>query len=192
MYRLTDVIKNYRKGGATVAALQDVNLVIEDGEWLAIQGPTGHGKSTLLQIIGALDRPTSGDVEFDGACLSAMPERRVTKVRARSIGHRLTLGPGDELGGPADVSDVLAGLALAMSCMPRLLGQLAAFLEVEHVQAATGPGGPAGTGGERVREISDALHRAGLDAETMAAALDAARQACAELAAAARRGPDRP
>jgi len=104
---------------------------------------------------------------------------------------RLTLGPGDELECPADVSDVLAGLVLAMSGMPRLLGQLAAFLEVEHVKGTTGPGGPAGTGEERVREISDALHRAGLDAETMAAALDAARQACAELAAASARRRDR-
>ncbi|HTW01165.1 MAG TPA: ABC transporter ATP-binding protein [Streptosporangiaceae bacterium] len=86
MYQLTNVIKKYRKGGATVAALQGVDLVIDDGEWLAIQGPTGHGKSTLLQIIGGLDRPTSGTVEFDGASLTGMRERRVTKVRARSIG----------------------------------------------------------------------------------------------------------
>ncbi|HUA29196.1 MAG TPA: ABC transporter ATP-binding protein [Streptosporangiaceae bacterium] len=86
MYKLTNVTKNYRKGGATVAALQGVDLVIDDGEWLAIQGPTGHGKSTLLQIIGGLDRPTSGTVEFDGTSLTGMRERRVTKVRARSIG----------------------------------------------------------------------------------------------------------
>jgi putative ABC transport system ATP-binding protein len=86
MYKISNVIKNYRKGGAIVAALQGVDLVIDDGEWLAIQGPTGHGKSTLLQIIGGLDRPTSGTVEFDGANLTGMPERRVTKVRARSIG----------------------------------------------------------------------------------------------------------
>jgi putative ABC transport system ATP-binding protein len=86
MYKLSNVVKNYRKGGAIVAALQGVDLVIDDGEWLAIQGPTGHGKSTLLQIIGGLDRPTSGTVEFDGASLTRMRERRVTKVRARSIG----------------------------------------------------------------------------------------------------------
>jgi putative ABC transport system ATP-binding protein len=86
MYKLSNVMKNYRKGGAIVAALQGVDLVIDDGEWLAIQGPTGHGKSTLLQIIGGLDRPTSGTVEFDGVSLTGMRERRVTKVRARSIG----------------------------------------------------------------------------------------------------------
>ena len=86
MYELTNVIRNYRKGGAIVAALQGVDLAIDTGEWLAIQGPTGHGKSTLLQIIGGLDRPTSGTVEFDGQSLTGMAERRVTKVRARSIG----------------------------------------------------------------------------------------------------------
>ena len=49
-----------------------VDLAISDGEWLAIQGPTGHGKSTLLQMLGGLDRPTSGTVEFDGMDLGAM------------------------------------------------------------------------------------------------------------------------
>ena len=86
MYKLSGVVKNYKKGRATVHALQGVDLVIEDAEWLAIQGPTGHGKSTLLQIIGGLDRPTAGTVELDGVNLSRMRESRLTKVRARSIG----------------------------------------------------------------------------------------------------------
>jgi putative ABC transport system ATP-binding protein len=86
MYKLTGVTKNYQKGRATVQALQGVDLVIEDGEWLAIQGPTGHGKTTLLQMLGGLDRPTSGIVEFDGHDLAQMRESQVTKVRATSIG----------------------------------------------------------------------------------------------------------
>ncbi len=86
MYKLSGVVKNYKKGHGTVAALRGVDLVIEDGEWLAIQGPTGHGKSTLLQIIGGLDRPTSGTVELDGMNLSSLRETKVTRVRARSIG----------------------------------------------------------------------------------------------------------
>jgi putative ABC transport system ATP-binding protein len=49
MYKLTGVTKDYRKDRGTVAALRGIDLVIEDGEWLAIQCPTGHGKSTLLQ-----------------------------------------------------------------------------------------------------------------------------------------------
>jgi putative ABC transport system ATP-binding protein len=86
MYKLTGVTKRYQKGRATVDALAGVDLVIEDGEWLAIQGPTGHGKTTLLQILGALDRPTSGVVDFDGQDLAAMREAQVTRVRAKSIG----------------------------------------------------------------------------------------------------------
>jgi putative ABC transport system ATP-binding protein len=63
-----------------------VNTVIGDGDWLAIQGPTGHGKSTLLQMLGALDRPTSGTVELDGRDLTGLRESQLTKVRAASIG----------------------------------------------------------------------------------------------------------
>jgi putative ABC transport system ATP-binding protein len=86
MYRLTDVTKDYRKGHGVVHALQGVNVVIEDGDWLAIQGPTGHGKSTLLQMLGALDRPTSGSVELDGRNLTRLRESQLTQVRASSIG----------------------------------------------------------------------------------------------------------
>jgi putative ABC transport system ATP-binding protein len=86
MYKLTGVTKKYQKGRTTVDALAGVDLVIEDAEWLAIQGPTGHGKTTLLQVLGALDRPTSGIVDFDGQDLAAMRETQVTKVRAVSMG----------------------------------------------------------------------------------------------------------
>jgi putative ABC transport system ATP-binding protein len=86
MYKLTAVKKQYQKGRSTVDALAGVDLVIEDGEWLAIQGPTGHGKTTLLQVLGGLDRPTSGIVDFDGQNLAALRESQVTKVRAASIG----------------------------------------------------------------------------------------------------------
>jgi putative ABC transport system ATP-binding protein len=86
MYQISGVTKNYKKGRGTVAALQGVDLVIDDGEWLAIQGPTGQGKTTFLQIIGGLDRPTSGTVEFNGMSLGSMRETKVTQVRAQSIG----------------------------------------------------------------------------------------------------------
>ena len=86
MYELSGVTKDYKKGRATVHALAGVDLRISDGEWLAIQGPTGHGKTTLLQILGGLDRPTSGVVDFDGQNLAAMRESQVTRVRAHSIG----------------------------------------------------------------------------------------------------------
>jgi len=86
MYKLTGVTKRYQKGRVVVDALAGVDVVIEDGEWLAIQGPTGHGKTTLLQMLGGLDRPTSGIVDFDGQDLAALRESQVTRVRATSFG----------------------------------------------------------------------------------------------------------
>jgi putative ABC transport system ATP-binding protein len=86
MYKLTGVTKDYPKGRSTVQALRGVDMEIEDGQWLAIQGPTGHGKSTLLQILGGLDRPTKGTVDFDGRDLAKLRETEMTKVRAQSIG----------------------------------------------------------------------------------------------------------
>jgi putative ABC transport system ATP-binding protein len=86
MYKLNEVVKNFKKGHSTVEALRGVDLEIADGEWLTIQGPTGHGKSTLLQILGFLDRPTAGTVEFEGRQLNHLREVKATKIRARSIG----------------------------------------------------------------------------------------------------------
>ena len=86
MYKLTGVTRDYRKGSGTVHALRGVDLTVEDGEWLAIQGPTGHGKSTLLQLLGGLDRPTAGTVELAGQDLARLRESQLTKVRATSIG----------------------------------------------------------------------------------------------------------
>jgi ABC-type glutathione transport system ATPase component len=80
MYELSGVTKDYKKGRATVHALAGVDLRISDGEWLAIQGPTGHGKTTLLQVLGGLDRPTSGVVDFDGQNLAALRESQVTRA----------------------------------------------------------------------------------------------------------------
>jgi putative ABC transport system ATP-binding protein len=86
MYKLTGVTKLYQKGRRTVPAVRDLNLVIEDGEWLAVQGRTGHGKSTLLNLLGGLDRPTEGTVELDSTDLGTIRETELTRLRAKSIG----------------------------------------------------------------------------------------------------------
>jgi putative ABC transport system ATP-binding protein len=86
MYTLTDVTRLYHKGRRTVPAVRDVTMQITDGEWLAVQGRTGHGKTTLLQLLGGLDRPTSGRIELDGRDLTRMREADVTRLRATSIG----------------------------------------------------------------------------------------------------------
>ena len=86
MYELRNVTKNYLNGRRTVTAVRDLNLVIGDGEWLAIQGRTGHGKTTLLQILGGLDRPSTGTVTFAGHDLTRLREVQVTRLRAESMG----------------------------------------------------------------------------------------------------------
>jgi putative ABC transport system ATP-binding protein len=86
MYTLTGVTKLYHKGHSTVPAVTGVNLTIGDGEWLAVQGRTGHGKTTLLNLLGGLDRPTQGSIELDGTSLGALPEAKLTRMRAKSIG----------------------------------------------------------------------------------------------------------
>jgi putative ABC transport system ATP-binding protein len=84
MYRLRGVTKEYNHGA--VAALRGVDLDVPGGGWLAVRGPTGHGKSTLLQLMGGLDRPTRGTVELDSEDLGQLSEAAVTRVRARLIG----------------------------------------------------------------------------------------------------------
>jgi putative ABC transport system ATP-binding protein len=86
IYRLTGVSKIYRKGSREIAAVRGLDLEIRAGEWLAVQGKTGHGKTTLLQLLGGLDRPTQGRVEFGGDDLAAASEAQVRKVRAQSFG----------------------------------------------------------------------------------------------------------
>jgi putative ABC transport system ATP-binding protein len=86
VYTLTGVTKLYRKGRRTVPAVRDLNLVIGDGEWLAVQGRTGHGKSTLLNLLGGLDRATEGTVALDGTDLGALRETQLTRLRAESVG----------------------------------------------------------------------------------------------------------
>jgi putative ABC transport system ATP-binding protein len=86
MYELTGVTKHYRRGRATVTALDDVSLTVASGSRLVIQGPTGGGKSTLLQLLGGLDRADRGRVALDGVDLSGLSEARLTRLRAERIG----------------------------------------------------------------------------------------------------------
>jgi len=86
MYELTAVCKDYSNGSGMIRAVQDVNIVIPDGEWVAIQGRTGHGKSTLLNLLGGLDRPSSGQLRLDGRDLGRMREAQLTRLRASAVG----------------------------------------------------------------------------------------------------------
>ncbi|MFF8725285.1 ABC transporter ATP-binding protein [Streptomyces sp. NPDC015171] len=86
MYELNNVTKRYARGKDTVHALDGIDLTIRDGDRLVIQGPTGGGKSTLLQMLGGLDRPSSGEVVLDGTDLAELSEARLTRLRSESIG----------------------------------------------------------------------------------------------------------
>jgi putative ABC transport system ATP-binding protein len=86
VYTLTGVTKRYGGGRRAVTALDGVDLHVADGDWLAISGRTGGGKSTLLHLLGGIDRPTAGTVEFDGRELTTLPEAAVTRLRAARIG----------------------------------------------------------------------------------------------------------
>ena len=86
LYKLTGVSKSFRQSGKEVHALRGVDLTVNTGEHIAVQGPTGGGKSTLLQILGALDIPTSGEVELNGNPVSKMSRSQLTKLRGSLIG----------------------------------------------------------------------------------------------------------
>ncbi|MFZ7087039.1 ABC transporter ATP-binding protein [Curtobacterium sp. RRHDQ10] len=86
MYRLSGVTKTYSQKRTRVTALDDIDLVIPTGQFVAVQGPTGGGKSTLLQMLGALDRPTSGSVVLADHDVSTLGDRALTDIRATEIG----------------------------------------------------------------------------------------------------------
>jgi putative ABC transport system ATP-binding protein len=83
---LKDVVKSYRQGKVDVPALRGLDLTIERGEFAAICGPSGSGKTTALNLIGALDEPTSGTVMVEGQDLSTLSRAALSKLRRDRIG----------------------------------------------------------------------------------------------------------
>ena len=86
MLQLRGVTKTYGEGAAEVHALRGVDLTVAAGELVAIMGPSGSGKSSLLTIAGSLEDPTSGEVEIAGASLAGMSRNDKARLRRRSIG----------------------------------------------------------------------------------------------------------
>lgn len=83
---LRDVAKYYKKGGEVVKAVDGINQEIPTTGMVAIVGPSGSGKSTLLHMIGAMDRPTRGEVIVTGKTLNGLPERELTRFRRQTVG----------------------------------------------------------------------------------------------------------
>ena len=78
--------RRFRSGAKMITVLDDVNLTISRGEFVAIMGPSGSGKSTLLALLAGLDRPSAGGVTIDGEAIEAMSEDRLAILRRRKIG----------------------------------------------------------------------------------------------------------
>ncbi len=83
---MKDVKKTYRQGKIDVQALRGLDLQVQPGEFVAICGPSGSGKTTALNLIGALDKPTSGSVVVEGQELSGMSRRALSRMRRDRIG----------------------------------------------------------------------------------------------------------
>lgn len=86
MITATEVNKEYRREGAIIRALIDINIEIKSGEFVCVQGPTGCGKSTLLNVLSGLDLPDSGKIIFDGENISRATEDRLSRIRRQKIG----------------------------------------------------------------------------------------------------------
>ena len=86
MISLKGLVKNYMVGTQVVEALRGIDLIIEKGEYVAIMGPSGSGKSTLMNILGALDTPTSGHYFLNGTDVSQMVDDELAVIRNKEIG----------------------------------------------------------------------------------------------------------
>lgn len=86
MIEIRNLTKTYVMGTTTVNALAGIDLTIPTGQYVAIVGPSGSGKSTLMNMLGALDTPTSGEYFLNGEDVSKMSEKQLAKVRNKNIG----------------------------------------------------------------------------------------------------------
>jgi putative ABC transport system ATP-binding protein len=86
MIRLTGIERNFPVGDEVVHALRGVDLTIEAGEYLSIMGPSGSGKSSLLNVLGLLDRPNTGRYELDGRDVTGLSDDELARVRRDKIG----------------------------------------------------------------------------------------------------------
>ena len=81
-----DLIKVYRTGKAEVIALRGLDMYVDDGELVAVRGPSGGGKTTFLNILGGIDRPTAGRIEVNGSNLVDFTDGELVRYRLRQTG----------------------------------------------------------------------------------------------------------
>jgi lipoprotein-releasing system ATP-binding protein len=86
VFECKELVKTFRDANRELRILRGVNLDVYEGQVLAITGPSGVGKSTLLHLMGTLDRPTSGDILFRGTSISKLSRRSLNRIRNQEIG----------------------------------------------------------------------------------------------------------
>lgn len=86
LVRVSNVTKTFKRGSEDIRVLQGLDLEVKQGEFLALMGPSGSGKSSLLNLIGGLDRPTSGNVQIGEDRIDQLSESQLAAWRARHIG----------------------------------------------------------------------------------------------------------
>jgi putative ABC transport system ATP-binding protein len=86
LYELRGVTKRYGDGATRVAAVDGIDLEIARGEFVALVGPSGSGKTTMLQLLGAIDRPTDGEVLFEGERIEGMSDGELADLRRNTLG----------------------------------------------------------------------------------------------------------
>jgi len=86
MIETTNLYKNFKLGELEVEVLKNINLIIEEGEFVSIMGPSGSGKSTLLYLLGGLDKPSSGSIKVNGKELAVMKDKEESIMRRRELG----------------------------------------------------------------------------------------------------------
>ena len=86
LLEVRSLYKSYGNGSAKVEVLKGIDLIVEAGDTVALVGPSGAGKSTLLHIMGTIDRPSTGEVLFDGKDIFALSDQLLASFRNRSIG----------------------------------------------------------------------------------------------------------
>ena len=86
LIHLRAVSKSYRKGGETIHAIADIDLDVDETGMVAVVGPSGSGKSTLMHMIGAMDRPTRGEIIVGGQAVNRLSQGELTRFRRQTVG----------------------------------------------------------------------------------------------------------